>query len=97
MRSLIIFTKNLLKRGFDIMSEIWSGVNVKSMSVIYAYLILDGTCTFKEVVNSQDKQTNDYVTREEFNQLKEELLNAKQSIQSTISKSNKSDKSSNTQ
>ena len=32
------------------MSEIWSGVNVKSMSVIYAYLILDGTCTFKEVV-----------------------------------------------
>ena len=32
------------------MSEIWSGVSVKSMSVIYAYLILDGTCTFKEVV-----------------------------------------------
>ena len=32
------------------MAEIWSGVNVKSMSVIYAYLILDGTCTFKEVV-----------------------------------------------
>ena len=55
------------------------------------------TFTFKEVVNSQNKQTNDYVTREEFNQLKEELLNAKQSIQSTISKSNKSDKSSNTQ
>ena len=50
MRSFIIFTKNLLKRGFDIMAEIWSGVNVKSMSVIYAYLILDGTCTFKEVV-----------------------------------------------
>ena len=55
------------------------------------------TFTFKEVVNSQNKQTNDYVTRKEFNQLKEELLNAKQSIQSTISKSNKSDKSSNTQ
>ena len=32
------------------MAEIWSGVSVKSMSVIYAYLILDGTCTFKEVV-----------------------------------------------
>lgn len=32
------------------MAEIWSNVEVKSMSVIYAYLILEGSCTFKRVV-----------------------------------------------
>ena len=31
------------------MSEILNGVEVKSMSVIYAELIIDGVCTFKRV------------------------------------------------
>ena len=48
------------------------------------------TFTFKEVVNSQDKQTNDYVTREEFNtvmkQIKELLVKPEQPVDSEVSK-----------
>jgi len=31
------------------MSEIFGGIEVKSMSVIYANLIIEGSCTFKRV------------------------------------------------
>lgn len=50
MKSPIFYIKKLLKKGFDIMSEVWNGVEVKSMSVIYAQLILEGRYTFERVV-----------------------------------------------
>lgn len=50
MKSPIFYIKKLLKKGFDIMSEVWNGVEVKSMSVIYAQLILEGKYTFNKVV-----------------------------------------------
>ena len=50
MKSPILYIKKLLKKGFDIMSEVWNGVEVKSMSVIYAQLILEGRYTFERVV-----------------------------------------------
>ena len=52
------------------------------------------TFTFNEVVANTNpiQDTADYVTRDEFNKLKEELLNGKQSI--SRSKSNLTDKSS---
>ena len=40
----------LIKKGYDIMSEIYNGVEVKSMSVIYAELIMEGAYTFEKVV-----------------------------------------------
>ncbi len=50
MKSPIFYIKKLLMKGFDIMSEVWNGVEVKSMSVIYAQLILEGRYTFERVV-----------------------------------------------
>lgn len=52
------------------------------------------TFAFNEVVGNTNsiQDTADYVTRDEFNKLKEELLNGKQSI--SRSKSNLTDKSS---
>lgn len=52
------------------------------------------TFAFNEVVDNTNpiQDTADYVTRDEFNKLKEELLNGKQSI--SRSKSNLTDKSS---
>ena len=41
--------KKLINLGVDVMSEIWSGVEVTSMSVIYSNLIVDGVYTFKRV------------------------------------------------
>lgn len=41
--------KELIKKGMILMSEIWSGVEVTSMSVIYSNLIVDGVYTFKRV------------------------------------------------
>ena len=49
IKLIINLIKNLIKKGFDIMSEIWSGVEVTSMSVIYSNLIVDGVYTFKRV------------------------------------------------
>ena len=40
---------NLIKEVFYKMSEIWNNVEVTSMSVIYAYLIIEGSWTFKRV------------------------------------------------
>nr|DAQ97550.1 MAG TPA: hypothetical protein [Caudoviricetes sp.] len=45
----ILLTTLIMKKGYDIMSEIYNGVEVKSMSVIYAELIIQGTYTFKKV------------------------------------------------
>ena len=50
MKSPIFYIKKLLMKGFGIMSEVWNGVEVKSMSVIYAQLILEGRYTFNRVV-----------------------------------------------
>ena len=41
--------KKLINLGVDVMSEIWNGVEVTSMSVIYSNLIVDGVYTFKRV------------------------------------------------
>lgn len=53
------------------------------------------TFTFNEVVanNNTVSENADYVTRDEFNKLKEELLNGKQSISRSKSNLNTADKS----
>lgn len=54
------------------------------------------TFAFNEVVANTNpiQDTTDYVTRDEFNKLKEELLNGKQSISRSKSNLNTADKSS---
>lgn len=54
------------------------------------------TFAFNEVVGNTNpiQDTADYVTRDEFNKLKEELLNGKQSISRSKSNLNTADKSS---
>ena len=48
MKILIFFIiLIIIKEGMILMSEILNGVEVKSTSVIYAELILNGVCTFK--------------------------------------------------
>lgn len=50
MKILIFFViLTIVKKGMILMSEMLNGVEVKSMSVIYAELIIDGVCTFKRV------------------------------------------------
>ena len=49
MKSFIINIINLIKKGMMYMSEIWSGVEVKSTSVLYAFAILEGIMTFNRV------------------------------------------------
>ena len=49
-KSPVFYIKKLLKKGFDIMSEILNGVEVKATSIIYAQLILEGKYTFNKVV-----------------------------------------------
>lgn len=45
----VLMTTFIVKKGYDIMAEIYSGVEVKSMSVIYAQLIIQGTYDFDRV------------------------------------------------
>ena len=54
------------------------------------------TFTFSEVLSNSTSSNSDYITRDEFNKLKEELLNGKQSISESKS-NNARNKSSNNQ
>lgn len=49
MKSFIKYIKFIYRKVVDIMSEVWSGVEVKSTSILYAQAILEGVMTFKRV------------------------------------------------